>query len=156
MGSQEESENVTSYSTPLIEVFNIIRKFELATNSKINLKKTKLYGLMIWKGRVNWPINGLKIEIEHFSTLGITFSCDYELALNYSWKKITDNIKTKLSIMSSRYLNIYQRAIIVNSVISSKLWFTAHIYPFPVKYAKLINIEIFKFLWNHYNTNPIK
>ena len=122
-----------------IEVFSIINDFERATNSKININKTKLYGLGEWKGRVHWPIDGLKIEVDHFTTLGITFSCDYDLALNYSWRKICDNIKTKICIMSSRYLTIYQRAIIINSVISSKLWFMAHVYPFPVQYSKMIN-----------------
>ena len=139
-----------------LEVFNIINEFEMATNSKINIKKTKLYGIGDWKGRVNWPINGFKLETEHFKTLGITFSCDYDLAVNFSWRQISENIKKRISIMSSRYLTIYQRAIIVNSVISSKLWFTSHIYPLPVQYSKIINKEIFKFLWNHYNYNPIK
>lgn len=60
--------------------------------------------------------------------------------------------------MSNRYLNVYQRAIIINAVISSKLciWFTAHVYPLPLKYTIMINKEIYKFIWNHYNTNPIK
>ena len=78
-----------------------------------------MYGLGEWKERVNWPINGLKIEVDHFTTLGITFSCDYDLALNYSWRKICDNIKTKICIMSSRYLTIYQRAIVIYSIIST-------------------------------------
>ena len=99
-----------------IEIFDIIKKFEMATNSKINMRKTKLYGLGEWKERANWPIKGLKIEREHFTTLGITFSLDYDLALKYSWNKISENIKTKISIMSGRYLNIYQKAIIINSV----------------------------------------
>ena len=123
---------------------------------KINLRETKLYGLGEWKGRVNYPINGMKIEIDHFSTLGITFSSNYDIALNFSWNKIYENIKKRISIMSNRYLNIFQRAIVINAVISSKIWFTAHIYPLPLKYAIMINKEIFKFIWNHYNTNPIK
>ena len=98
----------------------------------------------------------MKVEIDNFSTLGITFSSNYDLALNLSWKKICEKIKTRISIMSSRYLNVYQRAIIINAMISSKLWFTAHIYPLPLKYSILINKEIYKFIWNHYNVNPIK
>lgn len=96
-----------------IEAFNIISNFEKASNSKINLKKTKLYGLGEWKDRVNYPINGMKVEIDHFSTLGITFSSDYDLALNFSWKKVSENIKTRMCIMSSRYLNIFQRQLLL-------------------------------------------
>ena len=92
---------------------------------------------------MNWPISGLKIEIEYFTTQGIIFSCDYDLALEISWKRIAERIKTRISIMFSRYLNIYQRALIINAVISSKLWYTAHIYPLPVRFSKLRNKEIY-------------
>ena len=139
-----------------VEVFNIIHKFEKASNSKINLKKTKLYGLGEWQDRIIYPIGGMKVEVDHFSTLGITFSSNYDLAIKISWTKIYEKIKTRLFIMSNRYLNIYQRAIIINSIISSKLWFTSHVYPLPVKYSTLINKEIYRFIWNNYNVNPIK
>ena len=58
--------------------------------------------------------------------------------------------------MSSRLLNIFKKAILINTLIASKLWFTAHVYPLPMKYATIINTEIYKFLWNKYKTNPIK
>ena len=44
-----------------IEVFRLINLFEKASNSKINLRKTKIYGFGNWKGRVNWPISDLKV-----------------------------------------------------------------------------------------------
>ena len=49
----------------------MIENFGKATNSKLNIQKTKVYGFGLWRDRVNWPIARLKIEVDHFSTLGI-------------------------------------------------------------------------------------
>ena len=138
-----------------IELFNVINMFEKAGNAKINIRKTKLYGLGNWNKRINWPISELKIEMEYFCSLGITFSSNYNTAIHVTWKKIYDKIKIRFAMMLGRNLNIYQKAIIINSLISSKLWYTAHIYPFPIEYSEMINTEIFKFIWNN-NSNPIK
>ena len=54
-----------------------------------------------------------------------------------------------------RYLSMYQKVVIVNSMIASKLWYVSHVYPLPLEYSKLINKEIFKYIWNS-NANPIK
>ena len=43
----------------------------------------------------------------------------------------------------------------INSLIASKLWYTAHIYPLPVEFLKLINTEIFNYIWNS-KANPVK
>ena len=64
-------------------------------------------------------------------------------------------IKKGLLAMTGRYLNVYQKAIIINSIIASKLWYTSHVYPLPMEFSKLINTEIFKFIWNS-KVDPIK
>ena len=57
--------------------------------------------------------------------------------------------------MRGRNLTIFQRAIMINTVILAKVWYTAHTYPLPNKFSKLINKEIFHYLW-HSKYNPIK
>ena len=37
-------------------IFAILKKFEKATNSKINIDKTKIHGFGEWRGRVDWPV----------------------------------------------------------------------------------------------------
>ena len=139
----------------IVEVFKIIDCFVKATNSKVNINKTKIYGFGNWKGRMIWPIQNLKVEEECFKTLGIHFSCDYDIALKTMWKYIYDKIKIRVSIMRNRSFTLYQKAILVNSLISSKIWYASHVYPFPMKYATLINKEIFQFIWGS-GSNPIR
>ena len=139
-----------------LETFKILHMFEKATNSKINVSKTRIYGFGEWKWRTQWPIKGLKTEFEVFNALGIIFSTDYNKALNRTWEKIYGKIKKQLEIMKGRYLNLYQKAIIINSLIASKLWYTSHVYPLPERISGLINTEIFCYIWGSYNSKPIK
>ena len=47
-----------------------------------------------------------------------------------------------------RNFTIFQKAILINVVILSQVWYTAHTYPLSNKYCKLINKELFPFIWN--------
>ena len=71
------------------------------------------------------------------------------------WKYIYEKIKTRLAIIRNRNFTLYQKAILINCLISSKLWFASHVYPLPLKFATLINKEIFQFLWGS-TSNPLK
>ena len=139
-----------------LEIFKILSMFESASNSKINIGKTRIYGFGNWEWRSQWPIKGIKTEFEHFNTLGIIFSTDYDKALKAQWEKIYVNIQKSLKAMTGRYLNIYQKAVIVNAMIASKLWYTSHVYPLPDMWAGLINTEIRTYIWDKPNKNPIR
>ena len=58
-------------------------------------------------------------------------------------------------MIRDRYFTLYQKSVIVNSLLSSKIWYAAHVYPLPLEYSKLINKELFGFIWK-YNYDPIK
>ena len=155
IGYADDTTAIAKDENSFIEIFKLIKRFEKASNSKLNIRKTKIYGVGNWKGRMIWPIFGLKSEIDYCCMLGIIFSNDYNNAINVTWNKIYEKIKTRIAIIRGRNLNIYQKVIIINSMISSKIWYTAHVYPLPIKYANMINKEICKFIWNS-NVNPIK
>ena len=87
--------------------------------------------------------------------MSITFSANYDNALNITWNKVCNKVKNGLAAIMNRGMNIYQKAIIVNSMISSKIWYTSHIYPITMEFTKEINISVFKYIWNS-NTNPLK
>ena len=154
-GYADDTNIFTNSNESFLQVFKILNYFEKATNSKLNLRKTTVYGFGKWKGRMNWPIQELKLEVDYFSTLGIVFSDNYDKALEVMWYKVYNKIKNRIPIMANRFFTLYQKAALVNSLISSKLWYISHVYPLPLKYTTLINREIFHFLWGSY-ANPIK
>ena len=132
----------------IVEFFNVIKKIENATNSRINIRKTKIFGYGGWKNRTNWPIKEIKVEVDHFKTLGINFSTNYKLAVELTWTNIYNKICKRINMIRNRYFTLYQKACIVNSLLASKIWYTAHVYPFPMKTSKMIEKEIYRFIWN--------
>ena len=139
----------------LCESFKIIHNFENASNSKLNIRKTKIYSYGEWENRLVWPIKDIKVEIEYFKALGITYSADYNKAVDIQWSTIHNKIDKRIKLIKNRYFTLNQKAALVNSLISSKIWYTAHTYPLPVTYSKLINDVIYRFIWNS-GANHIK
>ena len=139
----------------IIEINNIVIKFENATGAILNRnKKTKIYGLGAWNKSSNWPLKWLKGEIISFKTLGIIYSNDFQVALATNWDQALAAIQSKIRSITIKKLTMYQKVVIVNSVILSKLWYIAHIYPLPMLTAKKINKEIYEYVWGMKN-NPI-
>ena len=155
LGYADDTNVFTGDDYSFMEIFRLFNNFEKATNSKINLRKTKVYGFGRWKNRIIWPVNNIKVEIDHFFTLGIFFSCSYDTALNLMWNHVYNKVKNRIPIISKRYFTLYQKASLINSLLTSKLWYVSHVYPLPLKFTMLINKEIFSFLWGS-QTNPIK
>ena len=114
----------------------------------MNVRKTKIYSFGKWQGKLHWPIKDIKVEIEHFKTLGITFSTDYNRALDLTWNDIHRKIEKRIQMIRNRNFTMYQKAALINSLISSKIWYVAHTYPLPVTFVKQINKVIFQFIWN--------
>ena len=139
----------------IIEINNIIIKFENATGAVLNRnKKTKIYGLGSWNNRQTWPLTWLKSEADSFKSLGIIFSNNYTTAVTENWNQALSAIQTKIRTIQCHKLTMYQKTVITKSVILSKLWYIAHIYPLPESMAKKINKEIFEYIWGMKN-NPI-
>ena len=156
LGYADDTTAFVKDDNSFIEIFRLIKKFEKASNSKINIRKTKIFGFGNWNRRIMWPISGLKIEMDYCCMLGIIFSNDHKKAVDRTWNKIIEKIRKRIQMITGRNLNLYQKVIIINSLISSKIWYTAHTYPLPMKYSILINQEICKFIWNNKKVNRVK
>ena len=147
LGYADDTSIIVKDDEGIIESFKIVQNFEKSSNSKLNISKTKIYGFGLWENRILWPIKNLKIEMDYFKTLGIIFSCDYNIALNNTWTQIVNKIKKRIPLIKGNFYTIYQKSIIINSLILSKVWYTAHIYPLPEKFSKDIVTEIISFIW---------
>ena len=131
----------------LNEIFKILSLFEDASNSKLNLKKTRIYGFGEWQGRLKWPIKDIKVEVEKVKTLGIFYSINYNKALDDTWKDVLKKLEKRTQMIGRQRFTLFQIAALVNSLVSSKIWYVAHTYPLPVSIASLIKKVIFHFIW---------
>ena len=139
----------------LLEAFNLISKFEKAMGSKLNINKTKIYGISNWKNRYQWPIDDLQNENEYFYALGIYHSNEYNKAIDKNWSVILEKMKKHVNILLNRKLTLHQRVSYANTCLMSKIWYTAHIYPLPDEHAKNFNKVLFQYIWGG-NYEPIR
>ena len=154
-GYADDTNLFTMDQESILNIFSIIRKFESATGAILNKNKTKIYGLGLWKNKVEWPIPWLTTSLNSFKSLGVIFDNDYEIAVTKNWDKIFDSVDIKIKIMQNVKLTIYQKAVMINCIIYSKLWYISHIYPLPLKHANKINKLAFHYLWGK-KWEPIK
>ena len=72
-----------------------------------------------WENRKDWPIPELKTEENEIKILGIIFCRNINTAIEITWNRIIHNIKIMTRILSSRYMTLFQRAIMINSLVLS-------------------------------------
>ena len=139
----------------LLEISNIIVKFEKATGLKLNRNKTKIYGTGYWKNKEQWPLDWIKVEERYFYTLGIYYCNDYNDCIEKNWSVIMSKIQQHANMLLNRRLTLQQRAAYANSCMLSKMGYVAHIYPLTTYFAKQINKIIFRYIWGG-RYEPIK
>ena len=155
LGYADDTTLIITDERSLLEAFNLIKIFEKATGSKLNINKTKIYGAGNWRGKDQWPIAGLQTETEDFYTLGIYHCNDYRISVDKNWNNAIEKIKKHTNILHNRKLNLHQRSIYANTCILSKLWYISHVYPLPENQAKCINSVVFNYIWGG-RYEPIK
>ena len=129
-----------------ISVQKVIYHFEFfgkASGSKLNKRKSQGLYLGKWKTRSDHPF-GIS-WVKKVKIFGILFGevSDYEI-----WNSVYQKIVKTLRLYKSRCLSLYGKAIIVNVMVLSKLWYLCSVLCIPENYVVLIEREIFNFVWD--------
>ena len=139
----------------LKEMDKVITDFEKACGALLNRNKTWIYGMGQWSNKVEWDLPWIEIKTGIIKVLGIYFSNDYEECVSFNWNSIKEKICKRLRLMYTRRLTLMQKSILINSLICSKAWYLAHIYPMPMNIFKECKKIIFGYIWNN-GYQPIK
>ena len=153
-GYADDTNIIFADDQSIIEALKLVSDFETTTGASLILSKTKVFGIGQWKGRTSWPIANIHVQTESMSVLGVTFSNNFEEATNMCWANVKTRISNKMRSMYNRNLTLFQRSLIVNSLLTSQIWYYAQTYPLSLKWSKGINSLLYKFIWIT-NTEPI-
>ena len=154
LGYADDSLMFITCDKALVECLNVIKDYENASGALLNRGKTSILGLSNWKDRIVWPVNGLNVLTNYCKILGIFHSTSYQESLELNWKAVESNVNKIIGIFHNRKLTMFQRAVVINSKILAKLWYLVHIYQIPSEYAKNIQKNVFRYLWNS-NYEPV-
>ena len=154
-GYADDTNIILSDDQSIYEAFKMVIDFTEAAGASLNIRKTKIFGMGTWSGKTTWPINSIKVETEYLYTLGIKHTNSYQDSINTCWSEVHDKIKNQAKTMISRTLTILQKTIIVNSILTSQIWYRAQTYPLSLDWSRKINKIICNYIWGS-KINPIK
>lgn len=88
----------------------------------------------------------LQIENE-IKMLGVYLTTRFTQTVERNWSTVLTKFRRSLWMNNVRKLNLVQKTILINTYVSSKLWYIASVLPLPNKYAGKFISQIGSFLW---------
>ena len=152
----DDNTSITTEGRSIDTVIDTFERFEKA--SGCNLNKDTIKGIILGdqarpphtKTDIKWQ-NDEGIEI-----LGIRFFSDLYYTQYYNWRCLTKKIIEKLKKMKYRNLSLAGKKTLLNTTILSKLWYLSSVLSIPPAELKIINKEMFSYLWDYQQPELIK
>ena len=98
--------------------------------------------------KINDPQDFVKI-------LGIYFTKNLRTTGIYNWNICLTQIEKQTQQRFRRHLSLRGKAILLNSLILSKITFLSNVFPIPTTLQQKIANIIFKHIWQFHKTEPI-
>ena len=87
--------------------------------------------------------------------LGTYFITDLQKTSTFNWEQTTKIFDKQLQHLSRRHLSLRGKAILLNSMIFSKITFLSIIFPIPTNILTQIESKIFKNIWPFTTKEPL-
>lgn len=97
----------------------------------------------------NVPIIIIKEQLETTKFLGIYFNENLKHANQINWHTTLEKMTNRNNNSSCRILSLYDKTILINTLILSKTPYLSNIFPLDAEITNKIHNEIFKYLWNN-------
>jgi len=130
----------------LNEIFNVLKKFEKATNAKINISKTEGLWIGAWKNRTDTPL-GIKWVNTMVKNLGIFFGNNRTDCEARNFEEIKEKIKNKLTYWGGKGISLKGKIRVINTFILPKLWHVSEIHNISLNDKDDIKSMISAFIW---------
>ena len=99
-------------------------------------------------------IKNIKIK-ETIKLLGIIFTDDLKTTNTINWNNCIQEIEKQIQQLSRRHLSLRGKAILLNTLILSKVTFLSNVFPISKTIQENIETHIFKHIWQFSNKEPI-
>ena len=129
----------------IVAAFETYALFEQASGSKLNQSKSKGLWLGGWCGRVDPPV-GLDWSSSKLKVLGVFIGVGDLEADN--WRPRIDAVERVLNSWRSRSLSFRGKALVVNALALSRVWYVASLVHMPPWALKELSSLAFSFFWS--------
>ena len=125
-------------------VFDTYSLFEKGSGAKLNLSKSKGLWLGSWRGRQDPPVS-LDCTSNKIKVLGVFIGAGNLDEDN--WRPRIDAVENVLSSWARRTLSYGGRALVINALALSRVWYVASLIHMPGWVHSELSKLIFKFFW---------
>ena len=129
----------------ITRAFNLINIFERGSGSRLNPKKTEGLWIGSQAGRTSGPVN-ITWVADKLKILGVYLGNSNLDQAN--WADRVKKLETRLNLWRSRTLSLKGKAMIINTLGASGLWYTATVVNMPDWVHTRVSKAIWNFLWN--------
>ena len=140
----DDTSIVVTSDDAITATFETYSVYEKGSGSKLNLSKSKGLWLGSWNGRRDPPV-GLDWSSTMIKILGVFIGVgDTEEA---NWRPRIAAVENVLSSWRQRQLSFRGRALVINALALSRVWYVASLVHMPAWVLKELNTLIFNFFW---------
>ena len=125
-------------------IFTTYSLFEKGSGSRLNLGKCKGLWLGPWKDRQDPPVD-LQWSSDKIKVFGLYIGPGVSDEDN--WRPHISAVENVLNSWCQRSLSLNGRALIVNSLALSRIWYVASLVHMPDSVLRELNTALFKFFW---------
>ena len=140
----DDTSLVVTSDSSINAVFESYSLFEKGSGSKLNLSKSKGLWLGRWSGRTDPPVALLWSSVK-LKVLG-AFIGPGDLEED-NWRPRLTAIENTLNAWRARHLSYRGRALVINALGLSRIWYLASVIPVPDWVVRELNSLVFKFFW---------
>jgi len=141
----DDTSVITASDRAISAVFDVYTDFEAGTGAKLNLSKCEGLWLGAWRNRLDSPVaiswSSIKIK-----TLGVFVG--YGNLDEANWRPRIDAVERCLNSWRSRSLSLSGKALIINALALSRIWYVASLVFMPSWVCTELNKIIFSFFWS--------
>ena len=135
---------VTSVSA-ITATFDVYELYEKGSGAKLNLAKCKGLWLGSWNGRVDTPV-ALEWSSAKVKILGVFLG---PLASEEdNWRPRITAVQNVLSSWRQRFLSFRGKALVINALALSRIWYVASLIHMPQWVLRELNQNVFCFFWS--------
>lgn len=137
---------IVSSTQKINDIKHLFLQFEQAAGAKLNLQKTKSVDVGFSDGNplsVPWLQTSNTVKV-----LGVIFANSIRQMINLNWDSMVGKFTQLAWFNSTRSLNLHQKVILLNTFLTSKIWYLASIIPPNSVHTAKITATMGTFLWN--------
>ena len=141
----DDTSAVVSSDRAIVAVFETYDRFEKASGSKINLDKCEGLWLGSWQHRLDAPI-AIQWTSSKIKVLGVFIGNGNLDEAN--WRPRIDAVEKCLSSWRSRSLSYKGKALVLNALALSRIWYVASLISMPPWVLAELNTLSYNFFWS--------